>query len=186
MFGNRRRIQELELQVESLTNELTAERQKQKKLQSELLQHQESAVNDKTGYEELRALYSQKLREQEDARAAQDEQLVLQAAEARKALNNELDASRKESQDHLQNSLKSFSDSYLHYLDQIKLLFEMLNAAAIRTGATLALPDEEHIEDLFSDEMTRALLTMSGIQSETGKTDEDLHSSDKESGSDKE
>lgn len=154
------KLQELEAQVSELQSKLDACVQENEKLTQELEAAREriaalealpedglvkclrgEALVSKAEYEALKELYARKSQELNSVMEEKEQRFAREMARQRAKLEIELRDSRQASQEYVTDSVKTFSDSYNYYLNQVKLLMDTLSGVATQTG-----------EDLFTGE----------------------------------
>lgn len=131
---------------EKLTQELEAARERAATLEAlpedGLLKClRDEALVSKAEYEALKELYTRKSQELNAAMEEKEQKFAREMARQRAKLEIELRDNRQASQEYVTDSVKTFSDSYNYYLNQVKLLMDTLSDVATQTG-----------EDLFTGE----------------------------------
>lgn len=175
MFGSKK-IQELESQISSLTDQLnTALREKvalseqldqatktiaemEEKLNDfDLEQLKEEARASKAEFEGLKDLYAQKTRAFDDNLEAEEEKFAREQANRRHDLENEITSNRQANQEYVTKTVKTFGESYSYYLNQIKMLMDALGDVASRTGEALFSGENDDLKERFGSEMRGVL-----------------------------
>lgn len=150
--------QELQIQLASVKKELAQVHQQQKSVKSENQEYKQNAERLENEYLSLKNIYQQKIQDFEENVDEQTRQLVHEAEVARRDLADELKAEKQKSFEDLSQTIATFSAEYRHYLNQVILMAEALNTAAINTVSKV-LPDINNVDvsACFSQEMYQAL-----------------------------
>ncbi len=193
MFGSKK-IQELESQLSSLTDQLNQALREKVDLTDQLdvanqkIAEMEAKLNDfdleklkeearasRAEYEGLKALYAQKTKEFDDSKEEEEEKFAREAAIKRHDLDNEITTNRQANRDYVTQTVKTFGESYTHYLNQIKMLMDALGNVASRTGEVLFMNDNEDLKERFGTEMRETLKAGSVelLENVTEETDEE-------------
>lgn len=180
MFGSKR-IQELESQLQSLQEKLNQETSENTSLRDQLesanrrVADLENQLNDfdleklkaeakstQAEYEGLRDLYKQKKQEFDDSKEEEEKSFARDQALKRHNLENEIRDNRNANQEYVTQTVKTFSESYNYYLNQIKLLMDALGAAATRTGEALFSAENANLKERFGAQLRDTLKTGMG------------------------
>lgn len=175
MFG-KKQIQELEAQVQDLQAELSQARSEGTTLREQLEaanariagleaqlndfdldQAKEEAAAMKAEYEGLRELYKQKNQEFDDCREEKEQSFARDQAIQRHNLENEIRDNRQANQEYVANTVRTFGESYNHYLNQIKALMDALSSVAAQTGETLFSGENADLKARFGSSMQEYL-----------------------------
>ena len=175
MFGSKK-IQELEARLSELQGKLDAESSEKSSLAQQLesangkIAELEAQLNDfdlerlkeeaKTSlaeYEGLRELYARKNREFDENVEAEEENFAREQAIKRHNLENEIRDNRQANEDYVSNTVKTFSESYNYYLNQIKVLMDALGDVATRTGEALFSGENDDLKARFGNQMREVL-----------------------------
>ena len=155
MFGSRAK-QELEEQVRRLKEQLAAEQKAKSDLEAELKSARESVASLKqelenseleqlksrsretiAEYEGLKTLYGKKIQDFDSSREAEEQAFARESALKRFHLEEEIETNRQQNEAFVSETVRTFSESYNYYLDQIKVLMDALSDVATRTGSSL-------------------------------------------------
>lgn len=175
MFG-KKQIQELQAQVQDLQERLSAAQSENDGLRRQLeaanqsVAELEARLQDfdlekareeakalRAEYEGLRDLYRQKNQEFDDAREEKEQSFARDQAIQRHNLENEIRDNRQANQDYVSKSVRTFGETYNHYLKQIKLLMDALSTVAAQTGETLFSGENDDLRDRFDSQMRGSL-----------------------------
>ena len=88
-------------------------------------------------YEGLKELYNRKIQEFESGREEKEQEFARTAAVERFNLDNEIHDNRKANQEYVSSTVKTFTESYQYYLNQIRLLMDALGDVATKAGEEL-------------------------------------------------
>ena len=175
MFGSNR-IQGLESQIRNLKSQLESEKKEAERLTGELntakrkiAELEQKLVNtdyealkaeqasSKAEYEGLRDLYSKKVKEFDDSREEEERAFARKAALDRFNLENEIQENRQANQDFVAQTVRTFSDTYNYYLNQIKVLMDALSSVAAQTGEALFEAPTDDLKTNFGLRMAEQL-----------------------------
>lgn len=175
MFG-KKQIQELEAQAQDLQAQLSQARSESAALSQQLeaanrkIEELEARLKDfdleqakaealamKAEFEGLRDLYKQKNQEFDDSREEKEQSFARDQAMQRHNLENEIRDNRKANQEYVANTVRTFGESYNHYLNQIKVMMEALSRVATQTGETLFAGENADLEARFGNSMQEYL-----------------------------
>ena len=175
MFGSKK-IQELEARLSELQGKLDAESSEKSSLAQQLesangkIAELEAQLNDfdlerlkeeaktsRAEYEGLRELYARKNREFDENVEAEEENFAREQAIKRHNLENEIRDNRQANEDYVSNTVKTFSESYNYYLNQIKVLMDALGDVATRTGEALFSGENDDLKARFGNQMREVL-----------------------------
>ena len=175
MFG-RSKIQALEEQVhdleldleqatkenEKLTEQLKAAKKKAADLEKEyggtdVDTLREQLRSSQAEYEGLKELYNNKIREFDSSKEEKEQEFAKTAAVQRYNLENEIRDNRQANRDYVSNTVKTFSDSYNYYLNQIKLLMDALGDVASRAGESLFHESNEDLKTKLGQQMAEKI-----------------------------
>ncbi len=187
MFGGKK-LQEANAQLDALRRELDreksarAEAEKQlsnvrskvseleaKLKDTDLEQLKEKAKESIAEYGGLKDLYSRKISDFDNSREEQEQAFAREAALQRHSLENEIRDNRQANQDFVASTVKTFSESYNYYLNQIKTLMDALGNVAARTGSALFEAGNGDLKEHFGLQMVEELKSgLDGMQNEAG------------------
>ena len=187
MFGGKK-LQEANAQLDALRRELEreksarAEAEKQlsnvrgkvseleaKLADTDLEQLKEKAKETIAEYEGLKDLYSRKINDFDNSKEEQEQAFAREAALQRHSLENEIRDNRQANQDFVASTVKTFSESYNYYLNQIKTLMDALGNVAARTGSALFEAGNGDLKEHFGLQMVEELKSnLDGMQNEEG------------------
>ena len=155
MFGSHK-IQDLEYKLRDVTESLDRANREKRELEQKLsesekkLEQLEAQLSDndletlreqtrisQAEFESLKKMYSTKVKEFEDSIEEKEQDFAKEDALKRYNLENEIVDNRKANQAYVADRVKSFGESYMYYLNQIKVLMDALGDIAIHTGAAL-------------------------------------------------
>lgn len=204
MFGSHK-IQDLEYKLRDVTEsldranrekhelerKLSESEKKVEQLEAQLSDADLEALREQTRisqaeFESLKKMYSSKVKEFEDSIEEKEQDFAKEDALKRYNLENEIVDNRKANQAYVADRVKSFGESYLYYLNQIKVLMDALGDIAIHTGAALFTEeyDGRNLMTTIGQEMVGKLKSeadmLRGDQNENGVvlignvTEEDL------------
>lgn len=175
MFGSAK-LQNLEARIHSLESQLQQEVQEKlsalQKLENaqqkvaelearladtDLEQLKEDARASKAEFEGLKDLYAQKIQAFDSSKEDQEQAFAKEAALKRHNLENEIRDNRQANQDYVSSTVKTFSESYNYYLNQIKLLMDALGDVASRTGEALFAGSNEDLKAKIGQQMADKL-----------------------------
>lgn len=175
MFG-RKQIQELEAQVQDLQAQLSQAKNEGTSLREQLdganrrVAELEAQLNDfdleqakaearamKAEYEGLRDLYKRKNQEFDDSKDEKEQSFARDQAIQRHNLENEIQTNRQANQEYVANTVRTFGESYNHYLNQIKALMDALSRVATQTGETLFAGENGDLKARFGNSMQELL-----------------------------
>ena len=175
MFGSSR-VQGLESQIRDLKAKLDREMKEKeevlkklqdaeqkittletKKVNTDLESLKEETRSAKAEFEGLKALYVQKKQEFDATREEKEEAFAREAALDRYNLQHEIEENREANQEFVTNTIKTFSESYNYYLNQIKLLMDALGEVATQTGNNLFSQENGDLKAKFGLKMVEAL-----------------------------
>lgn len=175
MFG-KKQIQELEAQVQDLQAQLGQARSEGVALREQLeaanqkIAGLEAQLNDfdlerakeeaaamKAEYEGLRDLYKQKNQEFDDSREEKEQSFARDQAIQRHNLENEIRDNRQANQEYVANAVRTFGESYNHYLNRIRALMDALSNVATQTGETLFSGENADLKARFGSSMQEYL-----------------------------
>ena len=120
-------------------------------------QMKEEVRTARAEFEGLKELYARKLQAFEDSKLDREQEFARQAALERYNLDNEIRESRLASQEFIGSTVRTFSESYNYYLNQIKLLMDALGDVAARTGEALFVEDNEDLKAKIGQQMADKL-----------------------------
>ena len=169
---------------EKLTQELEAERGKVSDLQTELSKFDdakrlmEEAQISKDEFECLKGLYVTKRQEFEEGMEAKEKAFEEETAQKRAGLDKEIHDSRQANQKYVTSSVKTFAESYIYYLNQIKLLMDTLSDVATQTGENLFSGENSDLKARIGHQIQQRLTTSTALLK--GEGDVLLFSSGKE------
>ena len=187
MFGSRK-LQEANAQLDALRRELDREKsaraEAEKMLSSvrtqvsnleaqlrdtDLDALKEQAKETIAEYQGLKELYSRKINEFENGREEKEQAFARDAALQRHSLENEIRDHRQANQEYVASTVKTFSESYNYYLNQIKTLMDALGKVATRTGEALFEAENADLKDHFGRQMVEELKSgLDGMQNDEG------------------
>ncbi len=187
MFGGKK-LQEANAQLDALRRELEREksartdaerqlssvRSKVSELEgqlknTELEELKEQARTTIAEYEGLKALYTRKISEFDGSREEKEQAFAREEALQRHSLENEIRDNRQANQDFVASTVRTFSESYNYYLNQIKTLMDALGKVAERTGSTLFAAENADLKEHFGMQMVEELKSgLDGFQNEAG------------------
>ena len=175
MFGSKK-IQELEARLSELQGKLDAESSEKNSLAQQLEsangkiaeleaqlhdfdleQLKEAAKSAQAEYEGLKDLYARKNREFDQNVEEEEQNFAREQALKRHNLENEIRDNRQANQDYVSSTVKSFSESYNYYLNQIKVLMDALGNVATRTGEALFTGENGDLKARFGNQMRDVL-----------------------------
>ena len=175
MFG-KKQIQELQTQLQNTQDQLNQTTQEKDSLKQQLeaanarIEALEAQLNDfdleqakedartaQAEYEGLRDLYKQKNQEFDDTREEKEQTFARDQAIQRHNLENEIRDNRQANQDYVASSVRTFGETYNHYLNQIKLLMDALSNVAAQTGETLFSAENGDFKSRFDSQMRSSL-----------------------------
>ena len=187
MFGSKK-LQEANAQLDALRREL--DREKNARAEAEkLLSSARNQVSDLEAqlrntdldalkeqaketiaeYQGLKDLYARKIEEFENGKEEKEQAFARDAALQRHSLENEIRDNRQANQEYVANTVKTFSESYNYYLNQIKTLMDALGNVAARTGEALFEAENADLKDHFGRQMVEELKsTLDGMQNDEG------------------
>ena len=175
MFGSKK-LQEATAQIDALRREL--DREKNARAEAEkMLSSARSQVSDLekqlrntdvetlkekaketiAEYEGLKDLYTRKIEAFENGKEEQEQAFARDAALQRHSLENEIRDNRQANQEYVANTVKTFSESYNYYLNQIKTLMDALGKVASQTGSALFEAENADLKDHFGRQMVEEL-----------------------------
>lgn len=148
--------------------------------------HQEldQAENTTNEAKKAKADYCQKLQqlkeEREEIRKKLNDELKAEQAEARrkfneeleqkrKALAMELEAKRTNMEEEMLKRVKLYSDSYNHYLSQLKLIMNIITKAAVTVGEGFLRDQDNSIDEMFQAEIGSSLIDSNILNPEERK-----------------
>ena len=147
---------------DSLRQQLEAARQRIGEMENQLrdtdleqLKAQEKATIAE--YEGLKDLYARKIQAFDASKEEQEQAFAREAALQRHNLENEIRDNRQASQDYVSSTVKTFSESYNYYLNQIKLLMDALGDVAARTGEALFSESNDDLKAKIGQQMADKL-----------------------------
>lgn len=187
MFGSGK-IQSLEAQIRELNSQLEQARKEKSALEQKLEGAREQAAQlearladtdldalkeetraTKAEYEGLKELYAKKIQAFDAAKEEKEQDFAREAALARHNLENEIRDNRQANRDYVRSTVKTFSDSYNYYLDQIKILMDALGNAAAQTGEMLFMASNEDLKTKFGQQVAYKLQSdKETLRSDTG------------------
>jgi len=187
MFGGKK-LQEANAQLDALRRELEreksarAEAEKQlsnvrgkvseleaKLADTDLEQLKEKAKETIAEYEGLKDLYSRKINDFDNSKEEQEQAFAREAALQRHSLENEIHDNRVANQEFVAKTVKTFSESYNYYLNQIKTLMDALGNVAARTGNALFDAENADLKEHFGLQMVEELKNgLDGMQNDAG------------------
>ena len=146
---------DLDLQLNQTRQKIS---EMEKKIEEcELTELKDKAKQTIVEYEGLKKHYIQKTRELEDTRAEVEESFAKEAAVKRHDLAEEIRTSRENNQNMISETIRTFSGSYMYYLDQIRVLMDALSRAAKETGETLFDGEGANVKGRFGDRIAEHL-----------------------------
>ncbi len=119
----------------------------------------DEAEVSKAEYEALKELYARKAQELTSAMEEKEQKFAREVARQRAKLEIELRDSRQASQDYVTDSVKTFSDSYNYYLNQVKLLMDTLSGVATQTGEDLFSGENDDLKTRIGHQIRQQLAT---------------------------
>ena len=187
MFGSNR-VQSLESQVRDLKDKLDREMREKNDLSQQLQsarnkisdlekqlvstdleQLKEEARQSRAEYEGLKELYSKKIQAFDDDKEEKEQAFARQAALERYNLDNEIKNNRQSNEEFVSSTVRTFSESYNYYLNQIKLLMDALGKVASSTGEALFSQENEDLKASFGLRMAEELRSgMDTLKQEDG------------------
>jgi len=187
MFGSGR-VKELEIQLtsarerldraaqekKSLEQQLSSAKNRIQALEKKLAESEGTALQEETKktlveFQGLKELYIRKNKEIEELRDRTEEELAVETANKRQALEDEILENREKNQTLVSETVRTFEHSYQYYLDQVQALMKALGQAASETGGTLFSGDEGKIQDRFGNSILKHLQNDSdGLKQGTG------------------
>ena len=187
MFG-KEKIQTLEAQVRELNYQLEQARKEKAELEQKLssasrqaaeleekLVHtdldalKEELCATKAEYEGLKELYAKKIQAFDADKEEKEQAFAREAALERHNLANEIRDNRQANRDYVRSTVKTFSESYNYYLDQIKILMDALGNVAANTGEMLFMESNENLKAKFGQQMADRLQSdKETLKSDTG------------------
>ena len=187
MFG-KEKIQLLETQLRELNNQLEQARKEKAGLEEKLAAarqqtaelEQQLANSDletlkeelrasKAEYEGLKDLYTKKIQAFDTDKEEKEQAFAREAALERHNLENEIRDNRQANRDYVRNTVKTFSESYNYYLDQIKILMDALGNVAANTGEMLFMESNDNLKARFGQQMADRLQSdKESLKSDTG------------------
>lgn len=187
MFGSKK-LQEATAQMDALRRELEREKKARTDAERELssvrgqisdLEKQladsdldtlkEKARETIAEYEGLKDLYNRKISEFEEGREEKEQAFAREAALQRHSLENEIHDNRVANQEFVAKTVKTFSESYNYYLNQIKTLMDALGNVAARTGNALFDAENADLKEHFGLQMVEELKNgLDGMQNDAG------------------
>ena len=175
MFGSAK-IQNLEIKIQSLNDQLQKAAQENQSLKqalesaqrksaeleakladTDLEQLKEEARASKAEFEGLKGLYTEKIQAFDASKEDEEQAFAREAALKRHNLENEIRDNRQSNQEYVSSTVKSFSDSYNYYLNQIKLLMDALGEVAAQAGEKLFSEPEEDLKTRLGRQMAEKL-----------------------------
>ena len=175
MFGSHK-IQDLEYKLRDVTESLDRANREKRELEQKLsesekkLEQLEAQLSDndletlreqtrisQAEFESLKKMYSTKVKEFEDSIEEKEQDFAKEDALKRYNLENEIVDNRKANQAYVADRVKSFGESYMYYLNQIKVLMDALSQVAVETGKTLFAHDADNLKVNFSQQMAETL-----------------------------
>lgn len=175
MFGSKK-IQELEAQLREAQEKLNRETTEKADLAQQLenanrrIADMEARLNDfdlerlkeearasQAEFEGLKELYAKKNREFDESVEGREQDFARDQALQRHNLENEIRDNRQANQDYVENTVRTFGESYNYYLNQIKLLMDALGDVATRTGAALFSGENADLKARFGSQMRDVL-----------------------------
>ena len=144
----RRKISDLEKSASDLKEQLAA-------TESEQLKAQLGASIAE--YEGLKDLYTRKNQEFDDDKAEKEQAFARHAAVERFNLENEIQENRRSNEEYVSASVKSFTESYNYYLNQIRLLMDALGDVASRAGEELFSGSNDDLKARIGQQMADKL-----------------------------
>ena len=180
MFG-KEKLRELETRLTEMRRKAEAVEKEKSDLQGQLIeakakiQELEKRVADNeletlkaqsrqtiVEFEGLKGLYTDKIREFEDSKAAAEEEFAKEAANKRHDLSEEIRENKGSNQKLVSETISTFAGSYTYYLDQIRVLMDALSRAAKETGETLFNGDARSIRERFGSTIVEHLQNDTG------------------------
>lgn len=169
MFGSKK-IQELESQLSSANGKLEQANKEKEELKSSLeaaqskISELEAKLSNTNAlekqaratiaeYEGLKDLYSRKIDEFESSREEKEQEFARHSAIQRFDLENEIKENREANQNYVSETVKTFSDSYNYYLNQIKLLMDALSDVASHAGEVLFSEPNDDLKTRIGQQM---------------------------------
>jgi hypothetical protein len=168
MFGNRKKLEELDQEVSVYKKQMETAAQEKHELMSKLksaedrikdLEEQlkdndlkklkKKAKQSAVEFEGLKELYTEKIREFEETRETKEEEFAKESAIKRNDLLEEIQENRENNQQIIKNTVNDFAGSYLYYMDQIRMLMDALTQAAAETGSTLFKAEGGDVKQRF-------------------------------------
>lgn len=156
------KLQQTVQERDSLRQQLEAARQRIGEMENQLrdtdleqLKDQEKATIAE--YEGLKDLYARKIQAFDASKEEQEQAFAREAALQRHNLENEIRDNRQASQDYVSSTVKTFSESYNYYLNQIKLLMDALGDVAARTGEALFSESNDDLKAKIGQQMADKL-----------------------------
>ncbi len=125
--------QDLQIQLASAHREISQLYEQKKAVQIENQNYRQNAETLENEYLSLKNIYQQKIQDFEESVDSQTRQLVHEAESARLDLADEIQTERQKKYEELQEVLASFSNEYKYYLQQVMMMTEALNTAAVNT-----------------------------------------------------
>ena len=108
-------------------------------------------------YEGLRELYARKNQEFDEDKETREEEFARKAAADRFNLENEIRESKESHEKYVSSTVRSFTESYNYYLNQIKLLMDALGEVAAQAGEKLFSEPEEDLKTRLGRQMAEKL-----------------------------
>ena len=147
---------------DSLRQQLEAARQRIGEMENQLRDTdlEQLKAQEKTTiaeYEGLKDLYARKIQAFDASKEEQEQAFAREAALQRHNLENEIRDNRQASQDYVSSTVKTFSESYNYYLNQIKLLMDALGDVAARTGEALFSESNDDLKAKIGQQMADKL-----------------------------
>lgn len=187
MFGSNR-VKELEERLHELQNKLDQATAQKTDLEQKLSGAQRKAAEleeklnntdlealkeearaSKAEYEGLKDLYTKKIQEFDNSKEEKEQQFAREAAIQRFNLDNEIRDNRQANQDYVTETVKTFSESYNYYLNQIKLLMDALGDVAAKTGSALFAEENGDLKAKFGLQMADKLRSdTDALRTDTG------------------
>ena len=175
MFGSAK-IQNLEIKIQSLNDQLQKAAQENQSLKqalesaqrksaeleakladTDLEQLKEEARASKAEFEGLKGLYTEKIQAFDASKEDEEQAFAREAALKRHNLENEIRDNRQSNQEYVSSTVKSFSDSYNYYLNQIKLLMDALSDVAASAGEVLFTEPNDDLKAKIGQQMAEKL-----------------------------
>ncbi len=175
MFGSKK-VEGLEAQIRNLKDQLESEKKENERLNSNLssarrkITELEQKLTDtdfealkaeqasvKAEYEGLRDMYTKKIQAFENSKEEEERAFARKAALDRFNLDNEIKENRQANQDYVVQTVRTFSDTYNYYLNQIKVLMDALGNVATQTGQALFSDPADDLKTNFGLRMADQL-----------------------------